>query len=581
MLNFKNILYHEVLEKLDSKKNKNFKKLKVYGIYNFNPMKLNNFLEFFLHHKHFNAEIHEGQYDQLDQEIISGNENVKIQQSDLVIICADLNTKLLFNQKKVGSYLDNLKNLISKVLKLNNLKKNLQIIFWNSTFHNTNFLNIKNFSNQIEKKINTYNNFLFSVSKKNKNFHVFDVNKISNMVGSNNFYDEENYFLSKIPYTDISHREISFELSQLIKSIYEIPKKCLVLDLDNTLWGGVLGEDGIDGIKLGKSFEGEKFKTFQKYIKTLIDRGVILAIASKNNLSDVEECFQKHPDMVLTLKDFSNIKANWEPKNKNIDLIANELNIGKDALVFFDDSQFEREQMKRFNPQVNVIEAPKDPGEYISSIEYSGYFNQNFQTKEDKKKLYQYKILQKANKLRSKNINLEDFLKKLKMQMEINSIDRSNFDRCVQMINKTNQFNLKTKRYNALELNDFLKDKNQLTMVLKLKDKFGDHGITGLAMVNKMRNSKNTYQIENFLLSCRILGRQVENIMLNELLGILKKRKIQYVIGTYIKTEKNSQCENFYLENNFTKKDNSNYIIDLRNYKYKKNYLINTKNKIR
>ena len=149
-----------------------------------------------------------------------------------------------------------------------------------------------------------------------------------------NFYDEENYFLSKIPFTDISHREISFELSQLIISINEIPKKCLVLDLDNTIWGGVLGEDGINGIKLGKSFEGEKFKTFQKYVKTLANRGVILALASKNNLKDVNECFQKHPDMVLTKKDFSNIKVNWKPKYRNIDLIAKELNIER-ILWFF------------------------------------------------------------------------------------------------------------------------------------------------------------------------------------------------------------------------------------------------------
>ena len=179
-----------------------------------------------------------------------------------------MNTKLSFNEKKVDSYLKNLKGLIGKVLKINNTKKNLQIIFWNSTFLNTTFLNIKNFSNNIEKKINDYNNFLFKISKKNKNFHVFDVNKVSNIVGNINFYDEENLFLSKIPFTDIAHKEISFELSQLIRSIYEIPKKCLVLDLDNTIWGGVLGEDGIGGIKLGKSYE-KNSNPFKSILKLL------------------------------------------------------------------------------------------------------------------------------------------------------------------------------------------------------------------------------------------------------------------------------------------------------------------------
>ena len=525
MHNFRNISYHKVLEELSYKKPKNSKKLKIYGIYTFNPMKLNNFLEFFLKLKNFNASFFEGQYDQLEKEIFTSNNNSKIQQSDLIIIGADLNTKLSYNEKRVELYIKNLKNLIGRVLKINNKKKNLQVIFWNSTFLNTTFLNVKNFSNNIEKKINNYNNFLFKISKKNKNFHVFDVNKVSNFVGNINFYDEENLFLSKIPFTDIAHKEISFELSQLIRSIYEIPKKCLVLDLDNTIWGGVLGEDGIKGIELGKSFEGEKFKIFQKYLKTLTERGVILAISSKNNLHDVIECFQKHPDMILTKKDFSNIKINWEPKHKNIDLIAKELNLGKDSLVFFDDSKFEREQMKRLNPQINVIDTPKEPEKYIDAIELSGFFNQSFQTKEDKKKIYQYKILEKANKLKSKNNNLEDFLRKLEMKMEISKVNKSNFDRCVQMINKTNQFNLITKRYNANELNNFLKNKYQSTMVIKLKDKFGDHGITGLAMVNKKKNSDNIYQIENFLLSCRILGRTVEHAMLTELLKSLKKKK--------------------------------------------------------
>jgi FkbH-like protein len=575
MQDYRNISYHKVLENISSGKLKKAKKLKIYGIYTFNPMKLNSFLEFFLKNKNLNVEFCDGQYDQLEQEIFSGNDNSKIHKSDLIIIGTDLNTKLSYNENQVNSYLKNLRSLIDKVLKINNTKKNLQIIFWNTTFLNTVFFNIKNFTNKIEKKINEHNNFLFKISKKYKNFHVFDVNKISNIVGNINFYDEENYFLSKIPYTDISHREISFELSQLITSINEIPKKCLVLDLDNTIWGGVLGEDGMDGIKLGKNFEGEKFKTFQKYIKTLVNRGVILALASKNNLKDVNECFQKHPDMVLTKKDFSNIKVNWEPKYRNIDLIAKELNIGKDSIVFFDDSKFEREQMRRFNPQINIIETPKEPSKYINALELSGLFNQNFQTKEDKKKLYQYKILEKANKLKSKNNNVESFLKKLKMEIEISSINKSNFDRCVQMINKTNQFNLRTKRYNANELNIFLKSKIQSTMVIKLKDKFGDHGITGLVMVNKKKDSNNIYEIDNFLLSCRILGRKVEHVILSELLQDLKKKKIRYVQGSYIKTDKNSQCKKFYLENNFIKKDKANYIVDLKKIEFKKNNIIN------
>jgi FkbH-like protein len=206
------------------------------------------------------------------------------------------------------------------------------------------------------------------------NIHIFNYNKIASNIGYENIYDYRNYYISKSLLTDKANYNISKELSKLIYSIKNVKKKCLVLDLDNTLWGGILGEDGFKDIKLSNDYNGEIFLTFQKYIKTLSNNGVILAICSKNNLKDVEECFKKRKDLVLKFKDFTFKKINWKPKYQNINDISKEMNIGKDSIVFFDDSKFERDQMKKFNPEINVIEVPDDPNNYINALEDSAFF---------------------------------------------------------------------------------------------------------------------------------------------------------------------------------------------------------------
>jgi FkbH-like protein len=264
--------------------------------------------------------------------------------------------------------------------------------------------------------------------------------------------------------------------------------------------------------------------------------------------------------MILNFNDFSSVQINWTEKYLNINKISEELNIGKDSMVFFDDSIFEREQMKKFNPTVNVIETPKDPENFIQAIENSSFFYQTSLTDEDKKKKYQYEILKKVNKFKAKTKNINDFLKDLSMTIEITNINKFNFERSVQLTNKVNQFNLTTKRYSSSELQQFLKSKNQISLLVRLKDKFGDHGFTALAMAKKV-NSK-TWIIDNFLLSCRILGRGVENVLLYELLKKLKKKKVNIVKGNYIKTKKNQQCKDFFIKNSFIKKDRA-YICEL------------------
>ncbi len=556
------ITYDKILEYIETIKSKNYKAISMLFLSNFNNLVLNNYLTFHLGQINLKTKIIKSEYDQINQEIFNLNLNKKIDKIDYLIIAYDINSKINFNELLIEKYINNIKNNIEEILNNKNLKS-INIIHFNLSVSENIFFYPEKDYHIFLKKINSFNKYLNRICDTHKNHHILDVNKLINQIGINNFYNSKNYYLYKTPYTELADNVISQELSKIINSTLKTNKKCLVLDLDNTLWGGVLGEIGSEGIDLGRTYGGECYKNFQKYLKVLLKKGIILAACSKNNIGDVKECFKKNKDMILKLEDFSALQINWDNKYKNIDLIANELNIGKDAVVFFDDSPFEREEMKNFNPQINVINVPKNPENFVQSIEKTSFFYKKTQTVEDIKKRHQYKILKKASNFKTKFKNINDFFKSLKMTLEISNINKYNFERSVQLINKTNQFNLTSKRYNKTELEVFLKSKSQFTFVGRLKDKFGDHGITALAMIKKNRN---TWIIDNFLLSCRILGRKVENIFLYEILKKLRFNKISSLQGIYIKTNKNFQCENFYIDNNF-KKIKSNYFVTLKNLK--------------
>ncbi len=564
------IPYIEILKKIHKKNNKNLK-IKVYSLYNFNSQILQNYIDYFLQQHKINVSFLGSEYDQIEQEILSPNFSQKVKKSRFLIIGSDINKKIFFNIDLVDDYLQNLKNNLTQSLLKTKSLKNFDIIFFNCTMLLTScFSSNRNFE-KIQEKIQKFNNYLTDQSKKNKNLVLVDIDRLTRLVGINNFYDDANFYLSKTPYAEISNISISREISKKIVAECRARKKCLVLDLDNTIWGGVLGEEGINGIDLGKTFYGECFRNFQRYLKILQQKGIILAICSKNNLKDVKECFSKNDEMILKLDDFSSFQINWEEKFVNINKIAKELNLGKDSIVFFDDSNFEREQMKKFNPEIITLDVPKNPENFIEVIENSFSFYQNKETEDDKKKKYQYDLMRKANNAKINSKNIEDFLKNLSMKLEISSIKNSNFDRSVQLTNKTNQFNLTTKRFSNSQMKNYLKSKNQLSLVARLKDKFGDHGITALIMSKK--KSEDLWTIDNFLLSCRIFGRGIENIFLHELLKKLKLKKVKNIEGKFIKSEKNSMCKNFYLNNKFKKK-NGDFIFDLKNLgKIKKNYI--------
>lgn len=321
-------------------------------------------------------------------------------------------------------------------------------------------------------------------------------------------------------------------------------KKCLVLDLDNTLWGGVLGEDGIEGIKIGGDYPGNAFLYFQEALIELSKTGVILTVCSKNNESDVKEAWDKNPFIKLKEHYISAYRINWNNKADNIIELAKELNIGLDSMVFVDDNPTERELIRQQLPMVAVPDFPQKPYGLMNLYRElaTEYFRAYSLSDEDRKKTEQYKAnAQRANAGRQFS-DLTDFIKSLDIRIEIVPADKFNIQRIAQMTQKTNQFNLTTHRYSEADINAFV-EKGDYVWCISVSDKFGDNGITGTIIVTR---DGDIASVDTLLLSCRILGKGIENAFFKTILNMLRSSGIKKVQATYLPTAKNSQVSDFY-----------------------------------
>jgi FkbH-like protein len=321
--------------------------------------------------------------------------------------------------------------------------------------------------------------------------------------------------------------------------------KCLVLDLDNTLWGGVIGDAGLGGIVLGQgSGMGEAFLSLQHYARDLSRRGVILAVCSKNDEVNALLPFEEHPEMLLRRADIACFTANWSDKPGNIREIAAALNIGIDSLVFVDDNPFERELVRRELPMVAVPELPEDPAYYAQCLSDAGYFESVHVTAEDLERSRQYQANAQRDALRSSATDLSGYLAELRMEMDARPFDRVGLQRIVQLINKTNQFNLTTRRYAEEDVLPLLDDPESVTLQIRLIDRFGDNGI--IAILIGRLNDARELEIDTWLMSCRVLGRHVEEATLNVLAAEAVRIKATALIGEYRPTAKNGMVREHY-----------------------------------
>ena len=344
--------------------------------------------------------------------------------------------------------------------------------------------------------------------------------------------------------------------------------KALVLDLDNTLWGGVIGDDDMTGITIGQgSALGEAFVAFQEYARELSRRGIILAVCSKNDEANALEPFEKHPEMTLRRSDIASFVANWSDKATNIRAIAENLNIGLDSMVFADDNPFERALVRQELPMVAVPEIGDDPADYARVISEAGYFESIVLTEEDRARAGQYQGNRMREELKTSTTDLPSYLRGLQMELVWRRFDEIGLSRITQLINKTNQFNLTTRRYTENDTVAVMQDSKAIGLQLRLFDRFGDNGIISI-LIGKMQNDD--LLIDTWLMSCRVLGRQVESTTLNLLATQAKGLGARRLIGEYVQTKKNAMVRNHYRRLGFQvteeTESRSRGILDLQSY---------------
>jgi len=380
--------------------------------------------------------------------------------------------------------------------------------------------------------------------------HICDWEFLANRLGGLAARDERSWFESKQPCSSALLVELAREVTQLIFSLKRAPKKVLVLDLDNTLWGGVVADDGLEGIELGDtSPRGEAFKAFQKYIASLKQRGVLLAVCSKNDLDKAQEPFQKHPEMVLRLDDIVSFKANWEPKSENIRAMAPELNLGLDSFVFVDDNPAEIEIVRQFVPEVTTILLGADPSDYVAQLADCRWFEPRSITNEDAERTSQYRSDAQRKNLEASVTDMDSYLASLAMESTISEFVPVDVPRLSQLINKSNQFNLTTHRRSEAEVIAVMNDKNFASFSVRLKDRFGDHGLISIVIGEKVGDA---LRIDTWLMSCRVLKRGVEEEVLNELVRLARLKDCQSLLGTFLPTPKNEMVRDFYGKMGFT-----------------------------
>ena len=421
----------------------------------------------------------------------------------------------------------------------------------------------------LEYNLSFMNYYLSEQFNKEKNLYILNSSKWLLNCGASSAYNSKLWYLTKTPFSNNFFKQVISDLSNLYGSIKGMSKKLLILDLDDTLWGGIVGEVGWKNLRIGgHDHLGEAFRDFQIQIKSLKNQGIILALASKNDEVTAIKAINSHPEMILSMEDFVTHRINWEDKAKNIIDIVNELNLGLQSVVFLDDSPFERARVQEALPEVLVPELPKDPTDYNTFLSKLRCFDKTHVTDEDKSRSNLYKSESKRIKLKQQLKSLSDWIKTLNLTIVIENIKNENTPRAVQLFNKTNQMNLSTRRLSEQEFNHWVKVDSNNLWTIRAADKFGDYGIIGILSIS---TKNNIATLVDFILSCRVVGRYIEETMIEFLKEFCQENNVNKIKGKYKKTDKNSLCYNFL--NKLQLIDNNQYSFVFSSKKKKLNLL--------
>ena len=501
------------------------------------------------------ADVYEGEYNGIMMDVFDSNSKLYSFNPNYIILLPDYRDveamcpPVLSNDEKVNEVVTNAYNQYEKMYDtIHKQLPNAQIL-------------ITNFITPIYDPIGSLsNNYSFSsrffyrklnllMTMNHPSYvYVLDVEDLAEYIGKKTFINDSAYFLNKSGF-DLQYIGLYCDLiARQFEAFAGRPRKCLVLDLDNTLWGGVVGDLGYDGIQLDPNdAEGEAFLEFQKYILKLKNRGIIISICSKNDEANAKEPFMKNEHMLLSLDDISSFVANWDDKATNIKRIASELNIGTDSMVFFDDNPTERALIQDIMPEVKVINVPDDPALYVRALDRAFAFEWTQITEEDTGRIQTYSNNRARQALMDSCVDYEDFLRNLHMKIECKKPTEVDIERFVQLTGKTNQFNLRTIRYTEAEIIAF-QNSDSHELLIKLEDKFSKYGIIGCVVLTF---NGDVCFIENWVMSCRVLKKGVENYTIERIVDIARQRGCRQITSEYIPTKKNSMVSDLYEEFGF------------------------------
>jgi len=518
------------------------------------------YLKYLCYQDGIQAKVFPGDYDTVVQSVIQHGSSLYRHEPDVIAVCLkmeNLSDTLATGfsalaAAEIDSEADRILGLVDRVLHEIREKSTAAVLLHNfetPVYPSYGILDYQDRGKHVGT-FRTINEQLLEVAGKHDGVYVVDLDLLQSAVGYRNFFDHRYWHIAKAPYTREAWRSIAGEYAKFIRALHGKKRKCLVLDCDNTLWGGIVGEDGPGKIQIGTTYPGSAYLEFQKAVLDLYHRGVMLALCSKNNEADVLAVLDDHPDMLLRRDHFASMRINWSNKAQNLQSIAAELNIGVDSLVFVDDSPFEIGQVRQLLPEVKTIRLSGDPGAYAARLRAAGWFDTLTLSDEDRRRnrMYRDEVRRKDARRNFHAGDVEDYFRYLAMEVRIGPADVFTVPRAAELTQRTNQFNLTTKRYSEARVRELADADDSDVLVLRLKDRFGDSGIVGVAV---LKYDGPGALIDTFLLSCRVIGRGVEDVLLKTCLDAAKARGCETLTGLYLPTKKNVQAASFYRDRRF------------------------------
>ena len=475
------------------------------------------------------------------------------------------------DDKRAG-FADNTAALITEYWAMIGTNLSVPIIQYNfalmddAVFGNYAFKAASSFPFQLQK----LNDLLSESASSRKNIFLVNLNGVQNRMGRNAFYDEKLYYIARMPISLEALPDLASITLDTVQALRGHVKKCVIADLDNTLWGGVIGDDGLNGIQLDELGNGRAFTALQHWLKSLKERGILIAICSKNNEETAKEPFLRHPDMVLRLEDIAMFVANWEDKAGNILRIQQTLNIGMDSLVFLDDNPFERNLVRTAIPEITVPELPEDPALYLDYLRALNLFETASYSATDSNRTQQYQKEAERSSAVSAFGDYGEYLQSLDMRAIAAPFNAFQYPRIAQLTQRSNQFNLRTIRYTEAQVEAIAEDENHITRYYTLRDSYGDYGLISVVILDK--HPGGDLFISEWLMSCRVLKRGMEEFIINDMIATAKTHGFRRVIGEYIKTPKNAMVADIYGRMGF-RLDGTLFYADVATFSYHKTYI--------